>query len=362
MPDIWFTLQYRETLQDKFNVMVSDLFKKDINISTTIYISRDKERLGIIRLNFPLYWLGNYYTKKHELHIYQERMKKLIENMLRDLLYEAKIKNILGKTISMDKLDKEHKNKIYKDDKGHLDFERNPQVIAKENKIAREIILRELFKLQNKIGQPITRDALEKNCEYYYNTINNAIASLTSKNYIKYYPDHKIYGLTYPGSLYIENKLLSPYNDKIFLIAACNDDTYKLIDKVYRSAVKKNGYDLKFQEKSEPKGSIHEDIWHYINNCNVIICDFTDKRPNCFIEYGYALAKNKHIILCVEESEGKDKNGYLKVPFDTQNQKYSFWRKEWLETNNNTKLNEFRKEIQERIQMKLQIIDTEFNI
>jgi nucleoside 2-deoxyribosyltransferase len=169
--------------------------------------------------------------------------------------------------------------------------------------------------------------------------------------------------LSYSGLVFVEDKLLSPFNDKIFLVAACDEMIYKLIDEVYKPAVNQLGYELIFQERSEPKGTIHDDIWEYLEHSKLILCDLTLQRPNCFIEYGYALAKGKHIILCVEESEGKTNDGKMTVPFDTLTQKYSFWRKDWLTTETyREKIAEFRNEIQERIKMKLSILDAELRI
>jgi nucleoside 2-deoxyribosyltransferase len=185
---------------------------------------------------------------------------------------------------------------------------------------------------------------------------------LVSRGFIEIF-SQGLFRLTYNGQTFVEEKLLSTYNNKIFLIAACEDEIDRLIEKVYRPAVEhETDYQLKFQEKSEPKGTIHEDIWDYIEGSKLIICDFTHSRPNCFIEYGYALAKEKHIILCIEEKEGKDKNNRLKVPFDTQPQKYSFWKREWLENNDLENLENYKKEIRERINMKLDIIDVQSEI
>ena len=81
----------------------------------------------------------------------------------------------------------------------------------------------------------------------------------------------------------------------------------------------------------------------YIENCKMILCDLSFSRPNCFIEYGYAFAKNKKIILCIEEKQGKEEDGSMKVAFDTLTQRYSFWQEEWLERRNKKKLNEYKK-------------------
>jgi hypothetical protein len=89
----------------------------------------------------------------------------------------------------------------------------------------------------------------------------------------------------------------------------------------------------------------------------------TGQRPNCFIEYGYAFAKEKQIILCVEETEGKTEDGRINVPFDTMTQKYSFWKREWLSSEGfQNELTNFKDEIKERLEMKLKIIEVESEI
>jgi hypothetical protein len=61
------------------------------------------------------------------------------------------------------------------------------------------------------------------------------------------------------------------------------------------------------------------------------------------------------------KEEGLDKEGKLIVPFDAITHRFSFWKKEWLEDNLNDEnkkgLEDFKKEIKERIKMKLKIID-----
>lgn len=355
MANIWFELKFREKLFDLYNLTITKAFNTGINSSISIFIEKNNKQVGQFNLELPIHWITQYYTGEDQLNYIHSNVQRMVENFLRDYLYVNKIKNAIGNSISIFDLKDEIRDKIYIDN-NKIDFERDPRIIAIENKFAREIVLRQLYRLQHKSGGPIDRNYFKKNCEYYPNSINGAIASLISKDYIK---DYDGYQLTYPGLQYIENKLLSPYSDKIFLIAACNPIIEELIKKVYEPATESLNYKLIFQEQNEPKGSIHEDIWNYIESSNIIICDLTNKRPNCFIEYGYALAKNKHIILCVEETEGKTKDGYIKVPFDTQNQKYSFWKKEWLQNNNEIELEKFKQELIDRIQMKLQIIESE---
>ena len=290
-----------------------------------------------------------------------DKYRPLIENLLKDFIFGKTIEELDKKEISIgmgDPIDK----KIIKNKNGCLDYQRNQNIVAMENKFAREIVLREMYFLQSAGGEHQAGD-LQSKCHYYDTTLESAISALVSKKYLEYYKE-KFLRLTLDGMLFVENQLLQYFTNKIFLIAACNEDIYEMIDKVYKPAVENEeiGCELVFQERSEPKGSLHDEIWENIERCKLTICDLTGSRPNCLIEYGYALAKDKRIILCIEESEGKNVEGSLKVPFDTLTQKFSFWKSEWLAENNEKELNKFKEEIKERVRMKINIINEKSEI
>jgi nucleoside 2-deoxyribosyltransferase len=128
--------------------------------------------------------------------------------------------------------------------------------------------------------------------------------------------------------------------------------------------VEELNFTLVFQEKTEPKDTIHEDIWENVKGCKLIICDLTHSRPNCFIEFGYALGLDRPMICVVEESEGKDLEGRLKVPFDCNNKSFSFWKKEWVDKPEKYKkaIAEFRDKLKDRIQQKLAILEAQSEI
>lgn len=360
MSDIWFTLNFRDKNFKKYELIIHNCHEcgdREI-ISFLVEIIENSQKRDF-RIECSRYLLTEYYQGDNLLEIVNLKCKVLIENLLRDYLFKKNMKDIIGSTLTIDNYS-EFAEKIYQNEIGVLDYYRDPIIIAQENKIARELIIKELYILQSNFGGHVDHELLIDKCNYYPRTLQNAIAALTSKGFITNDMGHNI---THAGSMYVENNLLAPFNDKIFLIAACRDDIKGLIEKVYKPVVEeKLKFKLKFQESSEPKGSIHEDIWEYLEGCKIILCDLTYERPNCFIEYGYALAKNKHIILSVEESQGKTKDGYIRVPFDTQNQKYSFWKKEWFTNNDQENIEKFKEEIEERIRMKLQIIDSESNL
>jgi hypothetical protein len=326
----------------------------------TVNIFLNDSLVSSFKIRFTDTWILNHCESGQlsKYHIGTNDYSSLIANLIRDYIFDKRVEDLNGRTISIESQSDFSRN-IIKADNGILNYQRDLTIVAKENRFAREIMLRELY------GRgPSFLNDIYKKCNFYEDTLRYAVEALKDREFIR--PGNNTLSLTYRGLTFVEDRfLLSPFRNRIFLIAACDDLIYKLIDEVYRPVVEEElakelevEYELKFQERSEPKNTIHDDIWEHLEHSKLILCDLTFQKPNCFIEYGYALAKGKHIILCVEESEGKTEEGRLKVPFDTQAQKYSFWKKEWLSgKDHKSDLIKFKDEINERIKMKLSIID-----
>lgn len=357
----WFILPYRDNSFRKYRIEISKLIKSPRGaqfdeISVRVY--EEDNCISSFRIKFTHEWINNINElNDFEQFLGNESYSPLVAGVVQDYIHARKLEELNEETICFH-ASSEYSNRVFRNENGMLNYDRDPVKIAEENRFARELVLRELYFIHSGRGPSHSNYIIGK-CNYYSQAVRNAIDVLKSRKFILDDMGNTL-KLSYEGFAFVEDKLLSPFSDKIFLIAACYDDIYHLYRKVYKPAVTDLGYDLVFQERSEPKNSIHDEIWENIENCKLIICDLTHKRPNCFIEYGYALAKGKQIILCVEESEGKSKNRLMKVPFDTQTQKYSFWRKEWL--NDNDLLNKFRNEIRNRVEMKLKILDSRSEI
>lgn len=359
-------LKHRDKSGIKYEIDIIDRGydeNQDYNIAVSISdLNFTNKKYSDFFIIFKRAWiLDNSDIENHRKYLFTtDDYSPLINYLIRDFMVGKDIHEVSKKNIIITD-ESEYSKRIVRGDNGLFNFSRDPVVVAKENRFAREIVLKDLYHINSSGGAQVIQQLFEI-CNYDTHVIRNAVDALISKGFIEIIKN-QFYRLTYNGLTFVEEKLLSTFNNKIFLIAACNNDIKKLIEHVYRPAVQDGSdYELKFQEMSEPKGTIHEDIWNYIEGSKLIICDFTDRRPNCFIEYGYALAKGKHIILCVEEKEGKDKSNRLKVPFDTQPQKYSFWKKGWLENNDFENLEKYKKEIRDRISMKLDILDLESKI
>lgn len=70
------------------------------------------------------------------------------------------------------------------------------------------------------------------------------------------------------------------------------------------------GYRAEKADKISASGFIDSKIYEHIKKAELIIADLTYERPNCYLEFGYALALNKRIILVY-------KNG-TKLHFDVE--------------------------------------------
>ena len=116
-----------------------------------------------------------------------------------------------------------------------------------------------------------------------------------------------------------------------------------LIEKAYRPIIEDEfGLKLIFQENEEPHKSIHEDIYDYIDNCKFIIADLTHHRYNCYYELGYAIAKEKQVLVTINGTQDLDKEDNPKIPFDVTPQRYTSY-----DVVND--LEKFKKTLRERI-------------
>ncbi len=353
----WFELNYRDKSFEKYVIRVHNFEMKRGGIEIPLYICHN----GLPKYSFSILFRDSLLRKYFSLDKFDknklgaEGSSLLIENLVRDIIFEKRLEDLKDKEI-MIHVDSDYSKSIFYDN-GCLNFHRDPTIVAKENRFAREIVLRELYKLNSQRGATL-RAHVARECHFYTRTVDNAIDALMDRKFVASDANYNM-SLTYSGLSFVEdNFLLSPFHGEIFMIGACKDEIFKLKERVYEPAAKKAGYKLKFQEQSEPRNTIHEDIWERIDYSKIILCDLTFKRPNCLIEYGYALAKGKHIILCVEETEGKSKDGLLRMPFDTLTQKYSFWRKEWLSNDKHSNdLMNYHNTILDRIREKLNIIN-----
>jgi hypothetical protein len=82
---------------------------------------------------------------------------------------------------------------------------------------------------------------------------------------------------------------------------------------VIRGILQEHGYVTKYSgDRDGPV--IFEDIWTLMNESEAVIVDFTDKRPNVYLEYGMALVLGKPIVAITQSADD--------LPSDTPQLKY----------------------------------------
>ncbi len=239
-----------------------------------------------------------------------------VEMMIRDIILSGEFSPVVNKIIEIHttKVDSIIKGIITFDDNGRMWYEREPKMIIRENQMARKLLLQYAY-LERSASFDRTR--LLKSCHYDHNALEKALEYLVTAGFIRVVNAPTIYALTNKGQVEFENTYLR-YSNSVFLIAACKDDVEETIKEVYKPVIEGEfGLKLIFQEREEPSKTIHEDIYDYIDNCKFIITDLTHHRPNCYYELGYARAKGKQIILCIEESEREE------IPFDVTPLRYT---------------------------------------
>ncbi|MCA9732577.1 toll/interleukin-1 receptor domain-containing protein [candidate division KSB1 bacterium] len=353
-----FEFPYRDRLYKKYNIEV--------------YLTREEPEFDGKQFQVNLIRLSGELVKEIKIEIVATwllgrqiltsgNQSPMLQNVILDFLYGKKIDELPDNEVISFHANSSYASSVFENEKNNiLNYRRNLTIAASENKFIRELMLHELYAAEVQEGNQ-DLEKFKRRCHFNDLALSTAVKVLIDQNFVEYSHDRYI-RLKHSGSLFVENNfILSPYRNTIFLIAACQDDIYRLIDLVYKPIVEDQlGYELKFQEKSEPKGTIHDDMWESIEQSKLILCDFSHQSPNCFIEYGYALRCRKHIILIIEEGEGKKKDGSLNTPFDTLTQKYSFWQRKWLTQNNHeNEIEMFKAEIKERIIRKIALMESE---
>lgn len=78
--------------------------------------------------------------------------------------------------------------------------------------------------------------------------------------------------------------------------------------------------DYRLVVSPQPPGEsrwMNEQIFRGIHDSELIIVDLTDERPNCLIELGYALGRNRRVFICAKDG--------TKLPFDVDKIECFLW-------------------------------------
>jgi hypothetical protein len=99
---------------------------------------------------------------------------------------------------------------------------------------------------------------------------------------------------------------------------------------------------------------LKSEITALIEDSDIVIADLTNERPNCYLEVGYAMGRNRfrNLILLAREDHNSDspnyKPGGKKVHFDLSGYDILFW--------DPNSPNEFQTELKRRIQRRLNLL------
>ena len=132
-----------------------------------------------------------------------------------------------------------------------------------------------------------------------------------------------------------------PDKQAFFVIPFGRPDVDEVWSKVYKPVANLLGFnDNRIDEKDDGKIKIDQ-IYNQLSTADIIISDLTHKRPNCYFETGYAMAKRKDevVILCAKKGH--------KVHFDLL--PYNVMR--WDPENIDDFKTRFRKRLCERMEL-----------
>jgi len=110
-------------------------------------------------------------------------------------------------------------------------------------------------------------------------------------------------------------------------------------------------------DKHNEGGLLKNEIVAFIEDSDIIIADLTNERPNCYLEVGYAMGRNKfrNVILLAREDHNPDSPNYRpgenKVHFDLSGYDILFWDANRLEA--------FQTELKSRIQKRLNLLSSD---
>lgn len=119
-------------------------------------------------------------------------------------------------------------------------------------------------------------------------------------------------------------------------------------------ALKASNLDPKRVDKHNRGGLLKSEIKEFINQAEIIVADLTNERPNCYLEIGYAMGRDKYsnLILTAREDHNPDSPNYVKggpkVHFDLTGYDILWWKQD--------NLSKFKEDLEKRIKRRLTTI------
>lgn len=106
----------------------------------------------------------------------------------------------------------------------------------------------------------------------------------------------------------VRNKHEGPIEkDFIFVIMAMNDQDENIKEQIHQvyttitNAAQETGFRAARVDRIDGNGFIDDKIFENIKKAEVVVADLSYERPNCYLEFGYALALGKTIVLLYRE-------------------------------------------------------------
>lgn len=117
-----------------------------------------------------------------------------------------------------------------------------------------------------------------------------------------------------------------------------NPELDKVYEQVIAPTLKACGLDPKRVDKHNRGGLLKSEIIGYIQKAEIIVADLTNERPNCYLEVGYAMGKEKYqnLILTAREDHNPSSADHIKggskVHFDLLGYDILFWKTSELDS------------------------------
>jgi hypothetical protein len=133
-----------------------------------------------------------------------------------------------------------------------------------------------------------------------------------------------------------------------------NSELDSMCSSVLVPALKSCGLDPKRVDKHNQGGLLKSEIIKFIETADIIVADLTNERPNCYLEVGFTMGRNKfnNLILTAREDHNQDSPNHYpggpKIHFDLIGYDVLFWHPD--------RLSEFRTELEKKIKKRLMVI------
>ncbi len=164
--------------------------------------------------------------------------------------------------------------------------------------------------------------SIKDNIEFFYSLIS--LIDGIQKNYALYsyfvlelYCGIRKFDLT-EAKLSLETKKTK----KVFVAMNFNEK-YNSLRPQIRNSITENGYEPVFIDNLEHNNQIVPEILKEIQDCHFVIADLSGQRGSVYFEAGYALAKNKPLILTCSHLDVDN------IHFDLAQIKTIFWEDEY---------------------------------